>query len=158
MGNLVVINFVDNPNIELREGKFGKGLVTTAPIKKGEVIAEFDGPFYDAPKATDLPPHTINHAIQVGPHQWRDSNGLARYINHSCEPNVGMKGLFMLVAMRDIEPGEELLWDYDMSENSDWRMECGCGTPSCRHTIGSFDALSTDVKAKYNGYISAWLQ
>ena len=59
--------------------------------------------------------------------------------------------------MRDIRAGEELLWDYDMSEDSDWRMECRCGSVSCRKIIGAFSLTPQSVRDKYHGYISDWL-
>jgi hypothetical protein len=40
---------------------------------------------------------------------------VARYINHSCRPNakpVGRKGGIVIVALRQIEPGEEITYDY----------------------------------------------
>ena len=59
--------------------------------------------------------------------------------------------------MRDIEQGEELMWDYEMSEDSDWRMDCKCETPSCRKVIGAFSNMPQEVRDKYKGYISEWL-
>ena len=58
------------------------------------------------------------------------------FINHSCEPNVGFAGNTVLVAMRDISPGEELTTDYALFDDYDGMMQCRCGTPSCRATIG----------------------
>ena len=90
--------------------------------------------------------------------RWRDSQGIARLINHSCEPNCGIKKLFNVVAMRDIVKGEEITWDYDMTEdNKNWRMNCLCGTPSCRKIIGSYKNMPEEVREKYKGYISEWL-
>ncbi len=149
---------MDSSKVTIADTQLGKGLIATTHIKKDEVIAEFDGEVYEADKATDLPKKAANHAIQFAPHKYRDSNGFARCMNHSCEPNVGYRGLFTLVAMRDIATEEELLFDYDMSEDSDWRMTCLCGTPSCRGIIGSFRNLPISVKKKYNGYISDWLK
>ncbi|MBP6942963.1 MAG: SET domain-containing protein-lysine N-methyltransferase [Candidatus Buchananbacteria bacterium] len=146
-----------NPNITISTNKFGKCLIANKDIAKDEIIAEFDGEVYEAEKCTDLPKDIADHAIQFAEHTWKDSSGIARYINHSCEPNCGIKGLFTLVAMNDIKEGEELLWDYDMTEDSDWRMECLCGTPSCRKIIGSFSLVPNTVRQKYKGYISDWL-
>jgi len=39
------------------------------------------------------------------------------FINHSCEPNVGFAGNTVLVAMRDISPGEELTSDYALFDD-----------------------------------------
>ena len=124
---------MDNPKVKLRNTKrYGRGVFAIAPIRKGEVIAIFDGPILD----DDFEPWTkdlYNHTIQVGKTMWRDSKGLGRYLNHSCEPNCGIKKLNRVVAMRNIEKGEEVTWDYEMTEkNPDWRMRCRCRTPSCR--------------------------
>lgn len=78
-------------------------------------------------------------------------------MNHSCEPNCGIKNLFSIVAMQDIQKGEELTWDYDIVEDSDWRMECLCGSPICKKIIGSFGLVPKNIREKYKGYISEWL-
>jgi hypothetical protein len=83
---------------------------------------------------------------------------MARYINHSCEPNCGIKGLFKIVAMRDIDVGEEVTWDYEMTEDSDvWRMQCHCGSENCRGEIGAYRNMPQETREKYRGYISEWL-
>jgi hypothetical protein len=67
------------------------------------------------------------------------------FINHSCEPNVGFAGNTVLVAMRDISPGEELTTDYALFDDYDGMMQCRCGTPSCRATIGGQDWQRRDM-------------
>jgi len=68
----------------------------------------------------------------------------ARYINHSCDPNceaVDYNGRIFIEALRDIEPGEELNYDYayEMDEpDSPWlrrQYPCYCGADTCRGTI-----------------------
>ena len=51
------------------------------------------------------------------------------FINHSREPNVGFAGDTVLVAMRDISPGEELTTDYALIDDYDVMMQCRCGMP-----------------------------
>ncbi|MGD0577135.1 MAG: SET domain-containing protein-lysine N-methyltransferase, partial [Candidatus Staskawiczbacteria bacterium] len=80
-----------------------------------------------------------------------------RFLNHSCDPNCGVKGKFQIVAMRDIENGEELTFDYEMTEDSDWQMQCKCGSKLCRKVIGAYKNMPEFVKEKYKGYISEWL-
>ncbi len=137
--------------------RFGKCVVANDYILKGEIIAGFDGDEHEAEKCLDLPKNVADHAVQFEEHKWRESKGNAQYLNHSCEPNCGIKGLFTIVAMRDLQKGEELMWDYDMTEDSDWRMECLCGTASCRKLIGAFGLVPEEVRYKYRGYISEWL-
>ncbi len=135
----------------------GQGVFAKEMIGKGELIAAFDGPFYDADSVWDQ--RNLNHAIQFEQEKWRDSAGLARVLNHSCEPNCGIKNLFEIVAMRDIATGEELTWDYEMTENNQygWQMACKCGTASCRNFIGRYENMPQEVRERYAGYISEWL-
>jgi hypothetical protein len=149
---------MDNPKVEVgKTGKYGKGVFAKFAIRKGEVIAAFDGKiygYYSRGWTTDV----NNHAIQFEERKWRDSAGIARRLNHSCQPNCGIKGLFRIVAMRDIKKGEELTWDYEMTEdNPTWRMRCRCGSKNCRKVIGAHRNMPEVVRKKYKGYISEWL-
>jgi uncharacterized protein len=149
---------LDNRKAIVKRTKlYGRGVFAKTPIKKGEEIASFDGPFYD----DDFDGWTddlCNHSIQCGKALWRDSKGIARLINHSCDPNCGIKGKFKIVAMRDIEKGEHVTWDYEMTERSTWwKMRCRCGSPMCRKKIGDYRNLPRGIRARYKGYISDWL-
>jgi uncharacterized protein len=150
---------MDSKKVIVREtGKYGKGVFAVEPIKKDEVLAECDGEIFTG-EYDDWTDDQLDHAIQFAPLKWRESKGIFRDFNHSCEPNCGIKNLFQVVAMRDIAPGEELKWDYEMTENNyfGWKMECQCGTPSCRKLIGRYDDMPQTVREKYKGYISEWL-
>ena len=57
----------------------------------------------------------------------------AKFMNHSCEPTVLCPGFDFDVALRDLEPGDELTYDYAVL-NLDEVLECTCGRPSCRGT------------------------
>jgi SET domain-containing protein len=149
---------MDNPKVVVKKTqKYGRAVFAKANIRKGEVIAVFDGPILD----DDFEPWTedlLNHAIQFDKAKWRDSKGCARFINHSCEPNCGIKKLFKVVAMRAIRKGEEITWDYEMTEKSKWwKMKCRCGSPICRKTIGNYLNMPKKIREKYHGYISEWL-
>ena len=137
--------------------KYGQGVFAKSKIKEGEVVAAFDGPFLD----NDFDGWTedlSNHAIQYAKDSWRDSKGIARLINHSCEPNCGIKNYFEVVAMRDILPGEHITWDYEMTEKSRWwKMKCHCGNKSCRKLIGNYSRMPVAIRKKYQGFISEWL-
>jgi SET domain-containing protein len=66
----------------------------------------------------------------------RYGNG-THYINHSCKPNAYMKILYdhiLFIALRDIEPGEEITIDYETTLHSD-RKRCRCEAGNCRGTI-----------------------
>jgi uncharacterized protein len=149
---------MDNKKIEIRHTKDkGDAVFSISHISKDEIIAEFDGNIYDweYPKWTD---ELADHCVQFEEKKWRDSKGIARVINHSCEPNCGIKNLFQVVAMRDIPAHEEITWDYEMTENHPyWRMKCLCGNKNCRKIIGKHKNMPAEIRIKYKGYISDWL-
>lgn len=149
---------MDNPKAVVHQTKkYGKAVFALKSIKKGEEIASFDGQICDN-NFDGWTDDLRNHAIQIGKNRWRDSFGIARYINHSCDPNCGIKGLYKVVAMRDIEKGEELTWDYEMTEkNTWWRMKCKCGSSLCRKVIGNYSRMPKKIREKYKGYISKWI-
>lgn len=74
------------------------------------------------------------------------------------EPNVGIQGQILFVAMRRIRAGEELTIDYAMFGADTRRMPCACGAASCRGVITSADWRRADLQRKYAGYFSAYLQ
>jgi SET domain-containing protein len=60
---------------------------------------------------------------------------VARYINHSCRPNakpVGRNGGIVIVALRRIEPGEEITYDYGREYLDYFLQNGGCHCASCR--------------------------
>lgn len=79
------------------------------------------------------------------------------FINHSCQANVGMQGNVIIVAMRDIEAGEELCLDYAMIFNNDMKFECQCGLKNCRKIVTGKDWMRKDLREKYQTYFSSYI-
>lgn len=162
-------SLTDNPKAILREFEIGatdKGVFANEKINEGEIIAEWDGPIYHADKISKLGftqgnsnKYLQDHAIQIGEKDYMlPKTGFAPLLNHSCEPNCGIRGNTKIVAMRPIEEGESLTWDYRMSEDSDWTMvECECGAPSCSKHISSFSELPLAKRKEYGDFISDWI-
>lgn len=73
-----------------------------------------------------------------------------RFMNHSCEPNAGLREDREMVALRDILPGEEVVFDYSttMSEKH-WTMPCRCGSTQCRGLVGDFHELPQSTQQQY---------
>ena len=63
-----------------------------------------------------------------------------RFVNHSCEANCRSTGFDFELAVRDIQPGEEITDDYG-SLNVDLEFECGCGAARCRGTVRAGDIV-----------------
>ncbi len=159
----------DNPNVARKEThRYGLGVYAIGDIQKGEFISTFGtGIAYWARNALSLPNdppvYAGRHAVQYAEHLWCDGelHRIARYIAHSCDPNCGIKNLFDIVAIRDIRAGQEIAWDYAMTEDSNFRMDCLCGSPGCRGVVGSFALLSSEQRIEFvercRGFISDWL-
>ena len=141
----------------------GRGLVALAPIAAGELVAIKGGHIVTTATLRSLPERLQNSEIQIadGFHlaalEEAEYEPVMLFINHSCEPNVGFAGNTVLVAMRDIGPGEELTTDYALFDDHDETMQCQCRTPSCRGTIGGKDWHRPDLQHKYGNYFSAYL-
>ena len=137
----------------------GRGVFASAKIEAGSLIASFDGDIYywDWP-SLPLPDDAFEHAIPFADNYVRDSKGIARYVNHSCNPNCGIRDLFDIATIRAIEPGEELVWDYDTAQDDDaWTMDCECGEATCRKTIRGYRYLSQELRSQYRTITSEWL-
>jgi hypothetical protein len=79
------------------------------------------------------------------------------FSNHSCEPNLGIQGQIVFVAMRDIEAGEVLTHDWAMADDDSYEMQCRCGARTCRQTITGQDWRRPELQRKYAGYMSWYL-
>jgi hypothetical protein len=82
----------------------------------------------------------------------------ADFINHSCDPNCGLQGQIILVAMTDIQPGEEVTFDYAMTDSSPFdEFDCSCASPRCRGKVTRDDWKLPDLWQRYEGYFSTYL-
>jgi len=80
------------------------------------------------------------------------------FSNHSCDPNIGVQGQIVFVAMRDIQPGEELTHDWATTDDDSDEMRCNCGARTCRGIITGQDWRREELQRKYRGYIAWYLQ
>ena len=134
----------------------GDGIFTTEPISIGEKIIQFQGPLLDmssVPNENITTPNDDRY-IQIGPSTLMGPSGnLDDYINHSCDPNSGVKKYdneWWLVAMRNIDKGEEVVWDYSTTMfNDDWEMVCNCRSSNCRKIIKEYAFLPESIKERY---------
>jgi uncharacterized protein len=118
----------------------GKGCFATVGFKRRRKIAEYTGE-----KITNAEAERRGHRrvlrISGLDNRWSIDGSVGgngtHYINHSCRPNCFMQtvhGRLLVLALRDIRPGEEIVLDYESSLHSD-RKRCTCNAPGCRGTI-----------------------
>jgi hypothetical protein len=80
---------------------------------------------------------------------WIDPLRPHKFLNHSCNPTAGMRGL-TLIALRDIKEGEEVTIDYAIIEGDPrWELLCLCGEKECRKIIRSIHYLPKKQFLKY---------
>jgi uncharacterized protein len=139
----------------------GNGVYAQKPIKKGELIVIFGGVVYEWDDFIHLPERDRSLCIQVEERHFLVPRpaGEGDFVNHSCAPNAGLSGQIGVVAMRDIEVGEEVCFDYAMSDTMPYdEFECGCGAMNCRGTISGNDWKSPELQKRYAGYFAPHVQ
>lgn len=139
----------------------GFGSFAVAPIPAGTIVATFGGTLMGRAAFDGQDPDRRARSIQIdedsfllGPATREPGDA----INHSCNPNCGMGGATQVVAMRDIEAGEALTFDYAMSDGCDYdEFDCACGSPECRRRVSGNDWSRRELQSRYAGYFSPYL-
>ena len=105
-----------------------------------------------------------SHANQVSLSAWVFEDGLGPKVNHSCDPNCGVRenperGGFDFVAMRPIAAGEQITFDYAMRNHviEHFPARCQCGADNCRGTITGWKDLPEERKAAYGRFVAPYL-
>lgn len=154
-----------SPKVAKRaSGIEGRGLFAVEPIAEGELVVIKGGHVFDRITrdrlAETLGPAEIQIGddLFIGPIRMEDREAAMMHLNHSCDPNVGIQGQISFHAMRDIEAGEELAFDYATGDDDNWEMTCQCGKATCRGTITGQDWRKPELQRKYAGWFSHYLQ
>ena len=137
----------------------GAGLIATAPIARGEIIASgMPGPVVTleemetgSPERRDLIEH---YGFQCGVNQHCLPEDDFRELNHSCDPNTWWNGNDTLVARRDIHPDDEICYDYATCDiDYFFEMDCNCGAAKCRGKLTNSDFLDPAWQAQYGDHL-----
>jgi hypothetical protein len=135
----------------------GKGLFTRCAFEHHQSVFILKGELRFFASRTREETHRYENWVGLGRDRWVDPAPPFVYLNHSCEPNLGIAGEREFVALRDIEAGEELTFDYSITEDElPWTMRCLCGTVSCRGTITAIQHLPTHVLNRYKPYLNPY--
>jgi uncharacterized protein len=154
-----------SPKVAVRPSPIhGQGLFAAEAIRTGEMICVKGGHVFTREKLGEvnaqLGPAEIQIAedLFIGPLTLEEREGSMIFSNHSCDPNIGVRGQIVFVAMRDIAPGEELTHDWATTDDDPYEMECGCKAPHCRMIITGQDWRKKELQEKYRGFMSWYLQ
>lgn len=135
----------------------GLGAFALRRIRRGTRIAEYTGERLTEAEvdaryngAAVNQPHTFLFLVRDDVYVDASRNGNdARFINHSCAPNCGVdivRGRIVIKALKTIEPGTELTYDYALEVEDDPSparqrlFACRCGAARCRGTMLDIDA------------------
>ncbi|CAN5352755.1 SET domain-containing protein [soil metagenome] len=118
--------------------KTGLGLFATQPIKKGSKIIRYFGPMLDCNKKKDDAVEN-KYLFQITKRWTVDGSvrkNIARYINHACKPNaesdVNTRKLKITIrAIKNIEPGQEINYDYGTEYFKEYLKPIGCKCDAC---------------------------
>ena len=129
-----------SPNKPYRVGRSrtGLGLFATKPIKKGAKIVRYFGPLLDSKKKKDDAIEN-KYLFELNGRWTIDGSvraNIARYINHACKPNAESdvkprKRKVVIRAIKNIEPGEEINYDYGTDYFKAYLKPIGCKCVAC---------------------------
>ena len=127
-----------NKPYRIGRSRTGLGLFATKPIKKGTRIIRYFGPLLDSKKKDE--DAIENKYLFELTNRWTIDGSLrenvARYINHACKPNAESdvrprKRKVFIRAIKNIEPGEEINYDYGTDYFKAYLKPIGCKCGSC---------------------------
>ncbi len=139
----------------------GRGLFAAAPIRGGEIVCVKGGHLLDRAGLKERQSVINDAELQIAddlflaPASADEFEQVMMFLNHSCEPNVGIEGQIVFVALRDVSAGEELGLDYATIDCDTEPMACRCGAAACRGVITGQDWQRADLRQKYGRYF-AW--
>lgn len=154
-----------SPKVEKREiiGR-GYGLFAKELILSGEIVSISGGIIITKLQFDELKSQGLDYAYQISdnflicPLNPEDPSDDWR-MNHCCEPNCGVSGNIMFLAIRDIQIDEELTYDYCTTESDpDYSINLSCSQPTCRKKLSGNDWKDPKLQEKYKEHFSSYLK
>jgi len=144
-----------NKPYRVGRSRTGLGLFATKPIKKGTKIIRYFGPLLDSKKKEE--DEIENKYLFELTNRWTIDGSvrenIARYINHACRPNAESdvrprKRKVFIRAIKNIEPGEEINYDYGTDYFKAYLKPIGCKCDACEKKRKKKRAEARAEKAK----------
>lgn len=146
---------LDNQKVEVRSSSIsGKGTFARKKIVRGEFILTLTGKPVIPSKLSIAGPEfgvTVDDPLQIDDEMLLILDYASKTINHSCEPNAGMRNQTNLFALKEIQANEEITYDYSTTSgiNDTWTMPCCCKSQQCRKQIGNVLTLPRETLLHY---------
>ncbi|MFA5072170.1 MAG: SET domain-containing protein-lysine N-methyltransferase [Candidatus Paceibacterota bacterium] len=122
--------------VVVKKSSAGLGLYAKTPLKGGEFIIEYTGKLLTAKEADKKGGKYLFEINSKWTIDGSERSNVARYINHSCCPNceayiIGKR--IKIKAIKNIETGEELSYDYGKEYFDEYIKPFGCKCKKCKH-------------------------
>jgi SET domain-containing protein len=138
----------------------GLGVFAKIGFRRGELLCVMQGERIGVPQVKERYRRGIlrlSDPLQVSERVYVHLEPLLMCINHSCNPNAAVVGEADLVAVRAIDEGEEIAFDYSPTEwtwerfgrYAEWNMPCSCGESNCRGVVSQFPFMPKSLKKDY---------
>ncbi len=151
-------------NLEIKHSPIaGNGVFAKKKFEKGEFICFLTGErisLDEMIRRADEKMEEPSDPLQIGLETYIDLDEVPRTFNHSCDPNAYIRNENELVSLRDIQKGEEIVYDYSttMFDNVKkiidagreiWTCKCNCGSDTCRGIIDQFKTVPKETQEFY---------
>ena len=137
--------------LQLTSGPSGTGVTTLEDITEGSEVIRFEG---DVVPWDAVPDTEIIYVMMSDTGDWVIPRTNARFVNHSCQPNMRLDERRMSIATRAIRAGESLSFSYNVLEpfeierrrvhpawyfwDERWSFDCLCGSEACQGRIAGY--------------------
>jgi SET domain-containing protein len=133
----------------------GQGVFAARFIRQGEIVV--------VGRRLQFLPERSRYSLQMNVDTHVELDAPAILLNHSCEPNTGVKnnhlGGYNFIALKDISTEEEITFDYETTEYISIAVpKCNCGSKNCRKEIRGFKFLPESIRRQYGEYIADYLK
>ncbi|HEX8389650.1 MAG TPA: SET domain-containing protein-lysine N-methyltransferase [Sphingomonas sp.] len=137
--------------LRVGETHLGRAVFAVRGFDESAVITRFSGRRVGPHRLPAALAGAEDRFVQVDAQEYMGPSGrVDDLINHSCDPNAGLRFTpagVLLVAIRPIAPDEEIAWDYSTTVGEPgWRMACRCGSANCRGVVEGFSSLPEERK------------
>jgi SET domain-containing protein len=144
-----------NSHVMIKQTEKGRGVFAIRKFAQGETVVI-------GIQIEEVPKRTI-YSLQMDFNLHVNLDEPARVINHSCEPNTGVRnnqfGGYDFIALRDIEAGQEVTFDYETTEYESIAVShCLCGSLDCRGKTLGFKFREQILRDRYGEYIADYLK
>ena len=127
----------------------GRGLFAAENVSQGSPLLVLTGPVISL-EQTLAKGDRMGDPLQIAIGKYLDLEPPGVFLNHSCQPNVGIMADCVLVVLRAISKHEELRFDYSTTMSHDgWTLECLCGSANCRGVVRDFETLPQYLQRHY---------